>query len=293
MNELTETTTERGLSVQQQAVVAIESNRAAQEVQSALLIAKKFPRDETAAYNRIMTSCKRISLANQAIYNLPISGKNQSGPSIRLAEVLAQAWGNLKFGFHEYGREDGKSSCKAYCHDLETNTNSEIDFEVEHYIEIGKKENKSKKWISDPAEIDRLVANRGSKKLRQCILKVIPPDIVEDAMNQCKDTIKKGDGSPISDRARKMVVAFGVLGVTQDMIEKRLGHAVDLIDADELVDLTAIYKALIDKAASRSYYFDTGEEPQKEKKSALNDLLSKDKPKEPTPISSQDAEPPL
>lgn len=260
------------------AVVAIESSRAVQEVQAALVIAKKFPRDETAAFNKIMQSCSRLSLASQAIYNLPISGKNQSGPSIRLAEVMAQAWCNLKFGFKEYGREDGKSSCNAYCHDLETNTYSEIDFEVEHFIEIGTKGNKVKKWISDPSEIDRLIANRGSKKLRQSILKIIPPDVVEEAMNRCKETIKKGDGSPISDRVRKMVVAFAAISVTQEMIEKRLGHGVDLINADELVDLTATWKALIDNQGKRSYYFDTGEE-EKPKTSPLNDLLKKPEPK--------------
>src|SRR3990167_10782158 len=257
--------------------VAIESSRAATEMQSAFLIAKKFPRDETASYNRVMTSCKRISLATQAIYNLPISGKNQSGPSIRLAEVLATSWGNLRFGFHEYGREDGKSSCKAFCLDLETNTNSEIDFEVEHFIEVGTKGNKSKKFISDPSELDRLIANRGSKKLRQCILKVIPPDVVEDAMNQCKETIKKGDGSPVSDRVRKMVVAFGNLSVTQEMIEKRLGHGIDITNADELVDLIAIYKALVDNQAKRGAYFSMSEEETKQP-SSLNELLSTKKP---------------
>lgn len=271
-NELT--TTERSEQPTVPIQVAIETSRAIQEAQASLVIAKKFPRDETAAFNRIMQSCSRLSLANQAIYNLPISGKNQSGPSIRLAEVLAQAWGNLKFGFKEYGREDGKSSCNAFCWDLETNTNSEIDFEVEHFIEVGTKGNKTKKWISDPAELDRLIANRGSKKLRQCVLKVIPPDVVEEAMNRCKETIKKGDGSPISDRVRKMVVAFAAISVTQDMIEKRLGHSVDITNADELVDLTATYKALIDNQGKRSYYFDTGEE-EKPKTSSLNELLKK------------------
>lgn len=254
--------------------LAVENSRAIQEVQASLIIAKRFPRDENAAFARIMTSCKRISLATHAIYNLPISGRNQSGPSIRLAEVLAQAWGNLKFGFKEYSRADGVSSCNAYCWDQETNTNSEIDFEVEHFI-IAKG---AKKFITDPAEIDRLIANKGSKKLRQCILKVIPPDIVEEAMNQCKETIKKGDGSPIGDRIRKMVAAFSHIGVTQEMIEKRVKKSIDLIDPDELVDLTATYKSLVDNQAKKNYYFDTGEE-EKPKSSSLNEKLSIGNPK--------------
>lgn len=251
------------------AQVSVETSRAVSEVQAALVIAKRFPRDETAAFKRIMTSCKRLSLANQAIYNLPISGRNQSGPSIRLAEVLAQAWGNLKFGVNELSRVEGvSSSCVAYCWDQETNTNSEISFEVDHWI-IAKGK---KKPITDPAEIDRLIASRGARKLRQCILKVIPPDIVEEALNQCKSTIKNGDGSPLSDRIRKMVLAFDAFQVNQEMIEKKIGHPVDSIDGDEFLDLVAIYNALKDGQGKRSYFFPS-EEDDKPKTSSLNDLL--------------------
>lgn len=256
------------------AQVAIESSRVVAEALAALKVAKAFPRDENSAFNRIMTSCKRLSLANQAIYNLPISGKNQSGPSIRLAEVLAQAWGNLKFGVNEVSRMDGKSSCVAYCHDLETNTNSEIAFEVDHFIEVGTRGNKQQKWITDPAELDRLIANRGSKKLRQCILKVIPPDIVEEAMNQCKTTISKGDGSPLSDRVRKLVVWFGGFQVTQEMIEERLGHGIETVDSEEYLDLTAIATAMKDGQGKRATYFKVADEAPKS--SSLNDLLKTD-----------------
>jgi hypothetical protein len=276
----------------QEALVPInastESSRVIQEVQAALIIAKKFPRDETAAFKRIMTSCKRLTLANQAIYNLPISGRNQTGPSIRLAEVLAQAWGNMKFGVNELSRVEGvSSSCVAFCWDQETNTNSEIAFEVDHFIMARG----AKKYIVDPAEIDRLIASRGARKLRQCILKVIPPDIVEEAMNQCKNTIKNGDGSPLSDRVRKLVVWFGSYQVTQEMIEKRLGHSVDTIDGEEYLDLTAIATAMKDGQGKRSTFFPTDED-DKPKTSSLNDLLKTEKKPETASISDANAEPP-
>ena len=76
-------------------------SRQAQEVQAAMVVAKRFPRDEIEANNRILNACKRKSLAERAIYEYPRGGENVTGPSIRLAEVMAQNWGNLDFGITE------------------------------------------------------------------------------------------------------------------------------------------------------------------------------------------------
>jgi len=77
------------------ATTEIASTRAAQEVQAAMVVAKKFPRDVTASLARILTNCKRKALAEQAVYAYPRGKEVVSGPTIRLAEVLAQSWGNM------------------------------------------------------------------------------------------------------------------------------------------------------------------------------------------------------
>jgi hypothetical protein len=242
------------------AIVEIQQSRAVQEVQSKLVIAKKFPRDHDVAFASIMKACKRIRLAEQAIYALPIGGTVQKGPSIRLAEVLIQSWGNAAYGIKEISRESGRSHCLAFCHDYETNMSVELEFTAEHWIEVGKKgQPKTKRILTDPVEIDRLIANRGARKVRNCILGVIPGDVVDDALKACKATLAKGDGEPLSDRIRRMLVAFSEHGITKEMIEARLDHPLDQTNGDELVDLQGIYKALVDKQAKRSDYFVTGE----------------------------------
>ena len=67
----------------------VASTQALAEVQAAMVVAKRFPRDETAAYSAIMTACKRPSLAEQAMYSYPRGGQKVTGPSIRLAETMA------------------------------------------------------------------------------------------------------------------------------------------------------------------------------------------------------------
>ncbi|MDI6567144.1 hypothetical protein QL295_21740, partial [Bacillus subtilis] len=73
-------------------------SRQAQEVQAARVIAKKFPRDVYAAFDRIKKACDRRLLAENAVYEYPRGGTKVSGPSIRLAEALAQNWGNIDYG---------------------------------------------------------------------------------------------------------------------------------------------------------------------------------------------------
>lgn len=54
-------------------------SRQAQEVQAAMVIAKKFPRDEVQSFNRIMRACQRKTLAEQAMYEYPRGGTKVTG----------------------------------------------------------------------------------------------------------------------------------------------------------------------------------------------------------------------
>src|SRR5437868_1985943 len=102
--------------------VAIEESRAVAEAMGKLYVAKNYPRDEAASYEKVMRSCTRPSLADSAEYSYPKGGKNITGASIRLAEELARGWGNIEYGIRELSQRDGESEMEAYCWDLETNT---------------------------------------------------------------------------------------------------------------------------------------------------------------------------
>ena len=104
------------------AAVAMSTTREAQEVQAAVFMAKRFPRDENFAIARIAQTCQRKGLAEKAIYSYPKGGQNVTGPSIRLAEAIAQSWGNIQSGVVELEQRPGESVCMSYCWDLETNT---------------------------------------------------------------------------------------------------------------------------------------------------------------------------
>jgi hypothetical protein len=257
-NQSLEVIPAESLSNQQRSMMETAISRAAQEVQAAMVIAKRFPRDANTAYTRIMQSCSRKGLAEVASYAYPRGGTTVTGPSIRLAEALKVAWGNIESGIVELEQKNGESIVMSYAWDLETNSKETKIFTVKHERHTRNGTTK----LTDPRDIYELVANQGARRLRACILAVIPGDIVDSAVEKCDATLK-GDGSePLADRARKMLAAFETHGVTQGMIETRLGHKLDALIETELVQLRKIYNAIKDGAAKREDFFTFQNEAQ-------------------------------
>jgi len=240
------------------------TGRYIQEVQGMIIMAKKFPRDQFAAYNRIMEACKRKSLAEVAQYEFPRGGEKVTGPSIRLAEVLAQNWGNISTGIIELEQNYGESKVMAFAWDLETNYREERIFSVKH-------ERKAKgaiKKLDDPRDIYELLANLGARRKRSCILAVIPKDIVEAAEQQCEETLKKSNATkPLTDRIRDMFTKFQQdFSVTKDMIEEFIGCRAEAFTERDVLKLGRVYNSLRDGMAKREDFFNikaTSPEPEK------------------------------
>jgi hypothetical protein len=253
-------------------MLAAEAMKNVAEVQAAVMMAKKYPRDQFTAFNNIQIACERKTLADAAVYAYPRGGQTVSGPSIRLAETMAQLWGNMDYGIRELSRDDDKSVCEAYAWDLETNTRSTRIFEVPH--ERHTKQGRYK--LTDPRDIYENVANNGSRRLRACILQIIPGDVTEAAVTKCKKTVTSGT-EPIVDRIRKMVVQFEKFGVKQEHIEKRLKHEIGITTNEELFELVTIFNTLKDGNGKRSDFFDIVDAEPTEKTNALKEKLEKGK----------------
>ncbi len=251
-------------------MMAANEARATAEVQAAFVIAKKFPRNERDAEQRIVNACKRNQLAEQAIYAYPRGGQRITGPSIRLAEAMAQYWGNLDAGVREISQSNGVSIAEAYAIDLETNTRITKVFHVPH-VRVTKKERKT---LTDPRDIYELVANQGARRMRACILGIIPGDVVEEAVTQCRKTLETSD-VPIAERIKKLVAKFDEIGVKVEHIEKRLGHNLDAIIPAQIVDLGGIYKSIKDGMASRESFFDIKSKAADDAKEKLEGILEK------------------
>ncbi|MEI6746448.1 MAG: hypothetical protein WCL34_10830 [Methylococcaceae bacterium] len=79
-----------------------------------MMIASMNPRNQRGAMDRILNACTRQSLAESAVYQFARGGANVSGASIRLAEAIAQQWGNIQFGIRELEQRTGESTVQAF-----------------------------------------------------------------------------------------------------------------------------------------------------------------------------------
>lgn len=229
-------------------------SRQAQEVQAAMVIAKKFPRNEYESFNRIMKACQRKGLAEKSMYEYPRGGERITGPSIRLAEAMAQAWGNIDFGIIELEQRAGDSQVMAYAWDLETNTRQTKIFSVPH-IRTSKKNGNVR--LTDPRDIYERVANDGARRLRACILGVIPGDVVESAVSQCEKTLIGDNKEPLKDTIRAVASTFEKeYGVTVPMLERFIGCRIESFTMQNLIRLKKVYVSLKDGMAKREDYFE-------------------------------------
>lgn len=271
------------------------SSREMEEVKGQIFMARQFPRNVFQSEQRILDNCKRSSLAEVAVYSYPRGGTKVEGPSIRLAEVLAQNWGNLSFGVKELEQREGESVALAYAWDLETNVRQEKVFTVKHSRKAGGKLKK----LDDPRDIYELVANNGSRRVRACILGIIPGDIVEKAVQECNRTLSGNNDKPIKERITSALSLFKEdYGVTQEQIEEHIGYNVSAFTNRDISGLLKIYTSLKDGMSKPADWFgkkNASEKPKDNKPSsklAADMKKEHDKPKEVNDnVSVNDLEP--
>lgn len=233
------------------AVVAVEQQRAIAEVQARMIIARANPRDRIRAMERILNDCTRPTLAQAAVYQYARGGTDIRGPSIRLAEALAQQWGNIASGIKELSRHGEYSECLAYAWDLETGFYDERVFQVRHWRDTRQ----GGYAISEERDIYELIANMGQRRKRAVLLTVIPGDVTEAALQQCEATMHAAaDVTP--EGIRKLVEAFLEMGVTQPQIEARIQRHLDAIRPAQVVALRKVYNSLKDGMSAPADWFE-------------------------------------
>jgi len=234
--------------------VAVNATAEVARVQAQLVAAKNFPRNEKAATDRILNAFQRVSLASVATYQYSKGGSDISDLSIRAAEAMAQSWGNLDYGVREIEQKGDESTCEAYCWDLETNTRRSIVFRVPHYRDTKK----GKIKVEDSRDKYELVANQGARRVRACILAILPRDIQDVAKEQISLTMQT-NFAITPEYLKQMLESFAQFGVTKEQIEALLQRRIDTMQPAQAVRLSNIYNSISDGMSNPSDWFDMPE----------------------------------
>jgi hypothetical protein len=217
-----------------------QQDKAAIDIQVAT--AKAYPRNiMKATNNSLAIATIDVETAKTCTYSVPRGGKAITGPSVHLAKILAQSWGNLRIDAKVVAIGPTTVTSESVCFDLENNL--AIKTQVKRSI-VGK----TGRFSEDMITVTGNAAN--SIAMRNAILSVIPKAIVDKVYNAARATIT-GDISDetklIAKRKQVMDALKDTYGVTEAEVLKAVGKAaVQHLTGDDLITLIGIGTAIKD-----------------------------------------------
>ena len=276
MNEFAMVKQNNGVAhVDPAAVAAGEAAKA--RIQSAYIMAYNKPRNQDDSRDRILHACKRPTFAEKVEFSKPVGGKQIKGPSVRFAELALREWGNVLTDVQVLYEDEQTRRSRVMVVDLETNTSFSKEIQITKTVErsnkgdrevVGVRRNKHGAEVfivkSTDDELHNKEAALISKAIRNEGLRVIPSDIVEEALEVAKATLRDRDKADPDAAKKKVLDAFSGIGVKPRDIQDYLGHSTDAIVPAELEDLRAMFSAIRDGEAKWADYM----QPKKEQATA-------------------------
>lgn len=215
-------------------------NRAEIDIQ--ISTAKQYPRDINAVLNKIATyATMDKETAEDCFYVLRRKDKegNDSvieGLSVRMAEIIAGAWGNLRVQARIIGNDGRQITAQAICHDLETN------FAVSKEV---KRSIVTKKGYTFSEDMQVVTGNAAcSIAFRNAVLAVIPKAVTKRVINEVKQ-VALGQSIDLEQSRQNVIQYFAKLGVKQEQLFLYLGvKSVQDIDKQKIFELRATANAI-------------------------------------------------
>lgn len=245
-----------------QAVAAAEREKAI--VQARYIVAMQRPRDVDTFRVRLLRHCQRPLFAEKAEYAKPVGGQRITGPSIRFVESALQEFGNVVPEVTAIYEDDEKRIVRVTVTDLERNITYSEDATVEKFVErkrtksgdevIGERVNSYGDRVFKIRATEDDFANKlaaaVSKKLRNLGLRILPADIVEEAMRKCAAT-RDSETKQDPDAVRKALSdGFASINVMPSDLKTYLGHDLATSSPAELDELRKVFAAIRDGEAT-------------------------------------------
>jgi hypothetical protein len=248
------------LAIRTETATAAMTAQAKASVEARFILALQRPRDISTVRIALLKECKRPGFAQVARYSKPVGGQKIEGASIRFAEAALRLMGNVLPETSVIYDDQAKRIVRVSVTDLETNLTYSSDVSVEKTIErkdlkdgqvpLGSRRNSYGKMVYLLPATEDDIANKVnaavSKALRGHALRILPGDILEEAMAQCVDTLRSEAAADPDRERKKLEDAFASLRVMPNHLADYLGHSTDQCSPAELVELRALYQAIKD-----------------------------------------------
>lgn len=241
------------------------------------------PRDLDAVRQNMLKDARRPSFASVAIYHKPI-GKGVEGPSIRFVEAAIRNMTNILTETFTVSEDDERRVIRVAVSDLETNTYFSQDVTVTKTVERSKLPQGEKPirvrtnsygkpvYILHGTDDDILNKQNSliSKAVRTLGLRLIPGDLVDEALYYVRQTMAKQDAADPDAAKNRIIDAFAQLGVPVEALKDFLGHELSSIDPTELQLLRSTYSAIKDGETTWKAVMDDKAEREAEAKASAS-----------------------
>jgi len=248
-------------------------------IEARYIMAERHPRDIEEFRLALEKECQRPSFAAVAIYRKPIGKKWNprtkqdeeqyvEGPSIRFIETALRCYRNVYPEVVTVFDSPDVRICRVSVTDLENNLTYTTEVTISKIVERKGRQNSKGEWeppkgrelagegrLNSYGEMtypvratdDELTIKQNamlSKAIRMNGQRLLPGDIVEQAIRIIQQTQQKQDAKDPDAAKRQIIDAFNELGVSPYDLQMFLGHPLDRLQPAELADLRGIYSAL-------------------------------------------------
>lgn len=264
-------------------------------VESKYKMALARPRDLDMVRQKMLKDASRPSFANVAIYHKPV-GNGIEGPSIRFVESAIRNMTNIDVTATTISEDDERRVISVCAEDLESNTSYSHEVTVTKTVERRKlpqgekpirvRANSNGQPIYILHATDDEILNKQnaliSKAVRTLGLRLIPGDLVDEALWEIKKTMAQQDRQDPDAAKHRIIDAFAQLGVSVEALKEFVGHELSALTPNEIQLLRTTYTSIKDGETSWKAIMDD---------KAEKEANAKEKAKQNAPTSAKKTEP--
>lgn len=246
------------------------------EIDIQINTAKRFPRNLPEVLNKIETlATLDTETAEDCFYALK-RGRGEDaklieGLSVRFAEILASAWGNIRVATRIIGNDGKMITAQGICHDLENNVATSVEVRRRITDRLGK-------TYSDDMVV--VTGNAASSiAYRNAVLKVIPKAITKKVVEKTRE-VALGKALDVETMRANCFSNFKKIGVDEKMVCRYVEvKSAEEMDKEKLFELKGLWNAIKEGTTTvkEAFAFEDASEATKAKTDKVKNNIEKAK----------------
>jgi len=212
------------------------------EVDMQVATAKNYPRSVKTSLQRAETlATMNRQVAESCFFAMPRAGTTIEGPSVRLAEIFASSWGNLRVQARVIGEDKKHVTAQATVWDMETNVLVQIEAKRRIVDKNGNRYKDDMILMTQNAAV--------SIALRNAVFRVVPRVYIDEVYGKARKCAF-GDQRTMEQRRVTAMKTFAKMGVGEDRVLTAVEcDAVEDMTAEHLSKLVGLLNAIRDGSA--------------------------------------------